>query len=137
MLNNVWYNQSVAGSTTKKTEQLAMKLFPETFEKLSMIAEVEDRPVGYVARELMLRGMALYAVDGSLRDTFSPHNLEEAVHAGIKNAIPKGKVVATIGGKEPLSKDQVREMLNMGRPAEEKPRSRKLQTVPVLKENAK
>lgn len=138
MQKEVWYNRAVAGITMKKTEQLAMKLLPETFEKLSLIAEVEDRPVGYVARELMLRGMVLYAVDGNLRDTYSPHHLEEIMHKAVKAAIPKGEVAAKISGNVSPTKDDVRRMLSMDRPDEKpKPGSRQLEAVPVLKEKAK
>ena len=52
----------------KKTQTLAMKVQSSLFERLTGIAETEDRPIGYVARELMLRGLGLYEVDGRLRD---------------------------------------------------------------------
>jgi len=52
----------------KKTQTLAMKVQSSLFERLTGIAETEDRPIGYVARELMLRGLGLYELDGRLRD---------------------------------------------------------------------
>ena len=53
----------------KKTQTLAMKVQSSLLARLSDIAETEDRPIGYVARELMMRGLALYESDGRLRDS--------------------------------------------------------------------
>ena len=55
----------------KKTQTLAMKVQSSLFERLTEIADSEDRPIGYVARELMLRGLGLYESDGRLRDARS------------------------------------------------------------------
>lgn len=52
----------------KKSEQVLVMLVPEMFEHLKKIAAGEDRPLGYVARELMIRGLGLYQVDGRLKD---------------------------------------------------------------------
>lgn len=79
----------MASLLEKKSEQIAVKLAPKTLKIIEAICESEDRPVGYVARELMLRGLSLYQVDGCLRDVNSPHKLEDAMHEGIKRAIPR------------------------------------------------
>jgi hypothetical protein len=65
---NLWYNLAVPAKVEKKDEPLAMKVTESTLRTIAKIAEVEDRPIGYVARELMIRGLALYKKDGRLRD---------------------------------------------------------------------
>lgn len=52
----------------KRTVPLPMKLAEEEKEELERIKEVEDRPLGYLARAFMLRGMAQYKLDGLLKD---------------------------------------------------------------------
>lgn len=56
----------------KKSEQVLVNLPPSVYEALSQIAEREDRPNGYVARELMMRGLAMYQRDGHLRHDDQP-----------------------------------------------------------------
>lgn len=56
----------------KKSEQVAVKLAPATLEMIELICKIEDRPVGYVVRELMVRGLAQYQIDGRLRDMPQP-----------------------------------------------------------------
>jgi hypothetical protein len=51
----------------KKSEQVLINLTASDFRRLTEIADSEDRPVGYIARELMLRGLSLYELDGKLR----------------------------------------------------------------------
>ncbi|MBX3288388.1 MAG: hypothetical protein KF855_03490 [Acidobacteria bacterium] len=52
----------------KKDEPLSLKVQPSLLVVLKEISEREDRPVGYVARELMVRGLGLYQQDGRVRD---------------------------------------------------------------------
>jgi hypothetical protein len=54
-------------SSEKKEFPLTMKLTENVRRRIENIGEQEDRPNGYVARELMLRGLALYEEDGMLR----------------------------------------------------------------------
>lgn len=68
MQNELWYNLQVPKQFQKKTEQVAIKMTPELHEALEKIRVAEDRPLGYIARELMIRGLALYKKDGLLRD---------------------------------------------------------------------
>jgi hypothetical protein len=89
MQNNLWYNEVVPNGTEKKDQPLALRVPVSLLETLGEIARAEDRPLGYVARELMGRGLALYRVDGKLRDdsptseskivaTIAPGSIEEA-----------------------------------------------------------
>lgn len=117
------YNQAMSQNSEKKSEQILINIEPSSFRVLAHIAETEDRPLGYVARELMVRGLALYAADGNLKDNSS---MENVFHNALQKAIPPnsvkaaevrvrkdpGKVVARIGpGKENVSKDDVRKMV--------------------------
>jgi len=56
----------------KKSEQILINVTPSTYKLLAKIAESEDRPIGYVARELMARGLSQYQIDGRLRDPPQP-----------------------------------------------------------------
>ncbi len=95
----------------KKTIQIGVKIPESLYQILEEVCQAEDRPVGYVARELMVRGLALYRVDGFLKDNNSAVN---AVHNAIQKAIPpsKSKIVGTIlpGKKKEPTKDDVRIM---------------------------
>lgn len=62
------YKRNMPQDAPKKTEQILINVDPETFAIIEEIREKEDRQRGYVARELMLRGLALYSRDGRLRD---------------------------------------------------------------------
>jgi hypothetical protein len=61
---NICYNLAVAG---KKEITVGMRVDDETKRLLDKIVEFEDRKIGYVSRELMLRGLDLYLKDGQLR----------------------------------------------------------------------
>ena len=81
MQNNLWYNKKVAAKFEKKDQPLALRVPISLLNTIEEISEAEDRPVGYVARELMVRGLALYQRDGMLRDAQSENgraNLEPA-----------------------------------------------------------
>lgn len=82
---NIRYKGNMARKSQKKSEQVLVMLVPETFNELKSIATAEDRPLGYVARELMIRGLNLYAQDGYLKDNNSARNI---VHNAIQKAIP-------------------------------------------------
>lgn len=53
----------------KKAEMIGLKIEASDKEALIKICQSEDRPLGYVARELMLRGLADYRRDGQLKDS--------------------------------------------------------------------
>jgi hypothetical protein len=82
----------------KKSEQVLIMLVPETFADIKSIAAAEDRPLGYVARELMIRGLGLYRSDGRLRD----------------DANGDSKVVASIG---PATIEEVRRLYEQNQAA--------------------
>jgi hypothetical protein len=73
MQGNVWYNVDVPKSLEKKNENFSLKMPVSLLKLLGEIAEAEDRPLGYVGRELMIRGLALYQSDGRLRDEPNTH----------------------------------------------------------------
>lgn len=77
------YKGNMGQTSQKKSEQVLVMLVPEMFEQMKQIAAANDRPLGYVARELMVRGLALYRVDGKLRDDA---NVESKVVASIAPA---------------------------------------------------
>jgi hypothetical protein len=52
----------------KKEVTVGVRIAESTKRQLDKIVEAEDRTIGYVARELMIRGLALYQIDGRLRD---------------------------------------------------------------------
>jgi hypothetical protein len=82
--NKLWYNVAVPPTAEKKDQPLALRVPESLLNRLAEISVLEDRPLGYVARELMVRGLALYLQDGKLRDD-SPAR--------------KAPVVATITGE--------------------------------------
>ena len=66
---NTCYNPAMATDKPKKVLTVPVKVDDPTKRAFEKIGEAEDRPLGYVVRELAVRGMALYAKDGKLRDT--------------------------------------------------------------------
>jgi carbamoylphosphate synthase small subunit len=117
---SIGYNEHMPDASAKKTKQILINVEPSVGEVILRIAESEDRPVGYVARELMIRGLALYRRDGKLRD----EGLPSGVFVATLNE-PKSKLVA-----HPSSKEVVRERLMNDAEAAEiasriKPRKRK------------
>lgn len=64
---SVGYNRDMPQDSKKKSETVLINLDPEMFALLESIRIREDRARGYVARELMIRGMSLYEIDGKLR----------------------------------------------------------------------
>lgn len=73
MRESSWYNVEVPKSQEKKTVNFSLKLPASLIDALAEIAEREDRPLGYVGRELMTRGLANYREDGRLRDEQTQH----------------------------------------------------------------
>lgn len=86
-------NANMPQNGEKKSEQVLINVPPATLKRLSQIRIAEDRPLGYVARELMMRGLALYERDGKLRDEIST------------SVQSKAKIAAYIG---PGEKEEVR-----------------------------
>lgn len=70
--NGVCYNRDMPVQAEKKSEQVLVNLTPSAHAELAEIAEIEDRKMGYVARELMIRGLALYRQDGQPRNGSVP-----------------------------------------------------------------
>jgi hypothetical protein len=61
------YNVNMSRNVEKKSKQILLNLSPSDYEQFVRVAEETDRPLGYVARELSLRGLMLYELDGKLR----------------------------------------------------------------------
>lgn len=102
MQSQVWYNSVVSLKSEKKSVQIAVKISETLNAEIEAICSVEDRPVGYVARELMLRGLALYKLDGRLRDEAKP---------GVRAA--ELKIAARIDpSEETLERNRLRKELN-------------------------
>lgn len=60
------------GAGLKKSEPLTIKISEADKKLLAEICKREDRPLGYVARELMLRGLAAYNEDFELKPKTAP-----------------------------------------------------------------
>jgi hypothetical protein len=52
----------------KKSEMLGIKIEPADKSAMVDICQAVDRPLGYVARELMRRGLAAYRRDGFFQE---------------------------------------------------------------------
>ena len=89
------YNLVVPEKFEKKLVPLTMKTSQSLRDEIERIGEAEDRPFSYVARELMIRGLALYRRDGKLRD----EGLPSGVFVATLNE-PKSKLVAHPSSKE-------------------------------------
>jgi len=72
------YNQNMPEVFAKKDKAILINVDSATAEIVGGIAKHEDRPLGYVARELMLNGLALYQADGRLRGDRSYIHSKEA-----------------------------------------------------------
>ncbi len=77
----------VTSNFEKKEITIGMKVQETIRRQIEEIAADEDRPVGYVARELMIRGIALYRLDGKLRDESLPLNLGSIDEFGLTKAL--------------------------------------------------
>lgn len=66
----------------KKDAPITLKVQASLLSQLKEISDLEDRPLGYVARELMVRGIGLYRADGQLRDT----------HVSASNGLPAAEI---------------------------------------------
>ena len=86
------YNIGVAENYEKKEITIGMKVSASLRRKIEEIAGDEDRPVGYVARELMVRGLALFLSDGKLRDDKLSGNL--SLKPAKSERIVNGKLLA-------------------------------------------
>ena len=126
--NSVCYNRNMPINIEKKSEQILINVTPSTYKLMAKIAEVEARPIGYVARELMRRGTDLYIEDGKLRDVDSSDAVRSAIREAVRREIPAdigvkstevhlAPVVATISpAADP--KDEVRRMITADQAAE-------------------
>jgi hypothetical protein len=104
MQNKLWYNFVVPNKPEKKDQPLALRVPISLLRTIEEIAVNTDRPVGYVARELMVRGLSLYRQDGQLRDgniflagskrgvTKTVTELENDVPFNLINLEPEGEV---------------------------------------------
>lgn len=86
----------MASSFEKKSEQIAVKLSPSTLEVLTKVCEAEGRPMGFVVRELAMRGLSQYVQDGVL----SP--MREAIKEGLRRAIPDSHGQTKEAEREPF-----------------------------------
>jgi hypothetical protein len=80
----------------KKIEPLPMKVSGAVKDELKEIGDEHDRPVGYVARELMLRGLAAYRRDGQLKEPEEPTGLKPPIAGGSR----KGRAGASKTGEK-------------------------------------
>lgn len=96
MVNKLWYNVPMQKGFEKKSENLGLKVTASLLELLGEISEKEDRPLGYVARELMIRGISLYEIDGKLRGVPGTTVTSTTVNVGTKKT-SLAPVVANIG----------------------------------------
>lgn len=64
-----------AGMPTKRVIPLPVKVAAEEKAALEKIKDFEDRPLGYLARAFMLRGLAAYKRDGLLREPENGHKI--------------------------------------------------------------
>ena len=63
------YKVFVVSEKEKKDHPLALRVSASIHQYLVEISREHDRPLGYVARELIVRGMNLYQKDGILKET--------------------------------------------------------------------
>ncbi len=115
--NTACYNRDMADFGEKKSEQVLINITPTTLNMLRQVMVIEGRALGYVARELMLRGLDSYVDDGSLRGPEIDSGREAAKRAiaeGIRQAIPEPKTkLAPAVVSHPSSKKVVRDMFGL------------------------
>ena len=105
---NICYKVSVAENYEKKDVGIATRVPESTKRLLEEIAYDHDRKVGYVIRELLGRGLALYEIDGRLKDVAraSVRAAAEVNLAPVVAAIPSadevGKIQHEIGERKKL-----------------------------------
>ncbi len=98
----------------KKVIPVTMKISETSKSDLDEICMLEDRHLSYVARELMLRGLALYRLDGRLKDDMRP-GVTATTNTVQKEPSkkPLAPVVARIEpGPEVLLKNEIRRTIN-------------------------
>jgi hypothetical protein len=112
----VGYKGNMPVNGVKKSEQVLINLSPEVHALVTQIALNEDRPLGYVARELMQRGLNLYGKDGLLRDQQLPEisaaaqrkiqgNIRPSTDSEIKRVPHLGKLTNETANKQkPIKK---------------------------------
>ena len=62
------YKVVVVSEKEKKDHPLALRVPASIHQYLVEISREHDRPLGYVARELIVRGLNLYQKDGVLKE---------------------------------------------------------------------
>jgi len=123
----VCYKLNMPVNTEKKSETILVNISPSVYNLVAQIAKTEDRKMGYVARELMMRGLSRYELDGKLRDEATPAIRTAEVHLA--------PVVATITpAVDP--KDEVRRMIG-NEDIEQIQKRVGQRKIPVLKQKAK
>jgi SOS-response transcriptional repressor LexA len=85
------YKKAMTTDKPKKVLTVPVKLDEPTKKDFLTIAGKEDRPLGYVIRELALRGRALYKKDKGLKD----------ISGGVPRAV-RLKVVGRVSGGKPI-----------------------------------
>lgn len=126
MREKLCFNRFVAFE--KKEIVVGLKVGASTKRSLDRIVAEHDRTISYVARELLLRGLAAYEADGILRAADATPKADRQI----------APVVATIHGGQPTKAD-VRRMIEQPEidEIERRIKPNKRQTVPLLKEKAR
>ncbi len=83
--------QIMAMSRGNRIETVSVKFSDREKLQLEEIANLHDRGVGYIVRELAFRGLALYKQDGLLKLTES----EEKTISNGKSATNNAKIIGT------------------------------------------
>lgn len=105
-----------------------MKVADSTRRELESICEAQDRTLSYVARELMIRGLAAFRSDGLLKEPVTERPLAPVVaHIGPADAAAAADIDEV---RRTISDDEVAEIESRLRP-------RRTRNVAVLKEKAR
>jgi hypothetical protein len=94
MMNNL-VNFCMPVLQGKKEVVVGSKVSQSEFDVFQGICESEDRSMSYVLRELAIRGLAYYLVDGRLKTTDDEER--RITGSGTKNGARK--IVANVGSK--------------------------------------
>lgn len=118
---NFCYKVYVPSNYEKKEIGVATRVSDSIKRQLDEIAYEHDRTIGYVIRELLVRGLAAYSVDGKFKD--EPLTVQQR---------PLAPVVAHLGSVA-AEKDAIRRsVIDEAQPAI----SNRQQKIGVLKEKA-
>lgn len=91
----------------KKEIMIGTKVGESVKREIDRIADADNRKAAYVIRELLMRGLTLYRLDGKLRDDSKPGVMAAEILID-SSSVKRGKVVGTISS--PLA--ETRRMVN-------------------------